>query len=241
MRGKRRGPAAYRDGQNVIHEAATGRLVYLPPEASEVPSLMHQLVGWMHQAERDRTPVVLVAALAHYQFVTIHPYYDGNGRTARLLATFLLHRGGYGLGGIFSLEEYHSRDIEAYYRALEVGGHHNYYMGRSEADLTDWIEYFVRTLTTVFEAAKEEALKHAGASISSEPEELRRLNHRTKTVLSLFARQEQITSAEVAMALGLSERMARWCLSEWVQDGWLVVSNPSRRACRYALREDLRP
>ncbi len=240
VRGKRSGAAAYRDGQNVIHDAATGRLVYLPPEASDVPALMHQLLRWMHQAERERTPVVLVAALAHYQFVTIHPYYDGNGRTARLLATFVLHRGGYGLGGIFSLEEYHSRDIEAYYRALEVVDNHNYYEGRAEADLTDWVQYFVQTLATVFEAAEREALKYADTPVISEPEELRRLNHRAKTVLALFARQEHITSAEVATVLGLSERMARVCLSEWVQEGWMVVSNPSRRARRYGLREDLR-
>ena len=51
----------------------------------------------------------LIAGLLHYQFVTIHPYYDGNGRTARLLATFMLHRGGYGLQGLFSLEEFHAR------------------------------------------------------------------------------------------------------------------------------------
>jgi Fic family protein len=240
IRGKRSGPAAYRDGQNIIRDSATGRIVYMPPEASDVPDLMHRMVKWIQQAEIDQVPVVLVAALAHYQFVTIHPYYDGNGRTARLLATFILHRGGYGLGGIFSLEEYHSRDIEAYYNALDVGEHHNYYMGRAEADLTGWVEYFVDTLSTVFETAKQEALKYAGAPVASEPEELRRLDYRAKTVLALFSRQEQITSADVATALGLSERMARVLLTEWVSEGWIVVANPSRRARRYALREDIR-
>jgi Fic family protein len=240
IRGKRSGPAAYRDGQNVIRDSASGRIVYMPPEASDVPGLMGNMVGWIHQATADQLPVVLVAALAHYQFVTIHPYYDGNGRTARLLATFILHRGGYGLGGIFSLEEYHSRDIEAYYNALEVGEHHNYYMGRAEADLTGWIEYFVNTLSTVFTAAQQEALKYAGAPAIAEPEELRRLDYRARTVLALFSQQEEITSAEVAAALGLSERMARVLLTGWVSAGWLIVSNPSRRARRYALNENIR-
>ncbi len=239
IRGKRSGPAAYREGQNVIRDSASGRIVYMPPEASAVPDLMGRLVRWILQAESNQVPVALVAALAHYQFVTIHPYYDGNGRTARLLATFLLHRGGFGLGGIFSLEEYHSRDIEAYYGALDVGGHHNYYMGRADADLTGWVEYFVRTLSTVFETAKQEALKRAGSIVGSEPEELRRLDYRAKTVLALFSQQEQITSADVAVALGLSERMARVCLSEWVRQGWIVISNSSRRSRRYALREDI--
>ncbi len=239
INGKRSGPAAYRDGQNVIRDSSTGGIVYMPPEASDVPGLMAEMVRWIRQSEAARSPVVLVAALAHYQFVTIHPYYDGNGRTARLLATFILHTGGYGLGGILSLEEYHSRDIEAYYSALEVGGHHNYYMGRNNADLTSWIEYFVETLSTALEAVKKEALKYSGSTLVSEPEELRRLDYRAKTVLALFARQEQITSVDVAVALGLSERMARISLSEWVSDGWIVVTNPSRRSRRYGLREDL--
>lgn len=240
INGKRSGAAAYRDGQNVIRDSVTGRIVYMPPEASDVSKLMGEMVGWVHHAEADAIPVVFVAALAHYQFVTIHPYYDGNGRTARLLATFILHRGGYGLGGIFSLEEYHSRDIAAYYEALDVVEHHNYYMGRADADLTGWVEYFTSTLSTVFEAAKQEAMKFAGSTAALEPEELRRLDYRAKSVLALFSRQEEIASADVAVALGLSERMARVLLSEWVGQGWIVVSNPSRRSRKYALRTDIR-
>jgi hypothetical protein len=49
-----------------------------------------------------------------------------------------------------------------------------------------------------------------------------------------------ITSADVAVALGLSERMARVLLSEWVRHGWIIVFNPSRRARKYALRENIR-
>jgi Fic family protein len=93
----------------------------------------------------------------HYQFAAIHPYYDGNGRTARLLATFILHMGGYNLNGFFSLEEHHARELEEYYHALSIHPHHNYYEGRAEADLTGWVEYFIRTLADVFTFAKKEA------------------------------------------------------------------------------------
>jgi Fic family protein len=95
-------------------------LIYLPPEAKDVPDLMASLVQWANEAERSGLPAPLIAAMVHYQFVTIHPYYDGNGRTARLLATFILHKGGYGLGGFFSLEEHYARDLLGYYRALTV-------------------------------------------------------------------------------------------------------------------------
>jgi Fic family protein len=240
IHGKRAKAASYRTGQNAIRDSATGVLVYLPPEASDVPALMAAMVNWIHQAERETISPVVIAGLAHYQFVTIHPYYDGNGRTARLLATFLLHRGGYGLRGLFSLEEHHSRDIMAYYHALEAGGHHNYYMGRADADLTGWLEYFVSTVSAVFEAAKQEALKHAEAVPAPEPDQLRRLDRRARLVLALFLHQEHITSGEVAQTLGLSERMARVLLAEWLAAGWLTLADPSRKGRKYALVDDFR-
>ncbi len=118
--GPRAKPTPYREGQNAIKNSSTGALIYLPPEAEDVPSLMASLVAWAAEAERSGLPAPLIAGLVHYQFVTIHPYYDGNGRTARLLATFILHKGGYGLNGFFSLEEHHARDLPGYYQALEA-------------------------------------------------------------------------------------------------------------------------
>jgi len=159
--GARAKPTPYRDGQNAIRDSASGTIIYLPPEARDVPTLMAELAEWVTRAEKEGLPVPLIAGLAHYQFVTIHPYYDGNGRTARLLATFILHRGGYGLNGFFSLEEHHARDLEGYYRSLAVHPHHNYYEGRCDADLTPWLEYFAITLAGVFTAAKDEALRYS--------------------------------------------------------------------------------
>jgi len=240
MGGRRAAPRPYRTGQNAIRDSVTGALVYLPPEASDVPNLMREMCAWIRSAEKEGVQPVIIAGLAHYQFVTVHPYYDGNGRTARLLATFILHRGGYGLGGIYSLEEYHSRDVQAYYRALDVGGHHNYYFGRADADLTGWLNYFVGTLAEVFESARQEAAQYARSGLTVEPDGLRRLDHRARTVLALFVRREHITSADVAVALGLSERMARVLVAAWVSDGWLVVADSSRRARKYSLSERFR-
>lgn len=201
--GRRAKPTPYRDGQNVIRDSINGGIVYLPPEAVDVSGLMAELVNWVNQAEKEKIPVPLIAGLAHYQFVTIHPYYDGNGRTARLLATFLLHRGGYGLNGFFSLEEYHARELEVYYGALAVHPHHNYYEGRAEADISKWLSYFVGLLADVFHVAKEEALSLQNAPTILEPENLRHLDHRARMVLGLFAKQDTITANEVAELLGL--------------------------------------
>ncbi len=235
--GARAKPTPYRDGQNAIRDSASGAIIYLPPEARDVPALMAALVEWVTGAEKEGLPVPLIAGLAHYQFVTIHPYYDGNGRTARLLATFILHRCGYGLNGFFSLEEHHARDLEGYYRSLAVHPHHNYYEGRCDADLTPWLEYFAITLAGVFTSAKDEALRYSARGVPAEPEELRRLDHRARTVLALFTKAEQVSTSQVAATLGLSERMTRMLLNTWVKDGWLVIANLSNRKRTYGLSE----
>lgn len=228
-------PTPYRDGQNVIRDSATGAIVYLPPEAKDVPALMAEMVRWAQEAEKEGLPVPLIAALVHYQLVTIHPYYDGNGRTARLLATFILQRGGYGLNGLICLEELHSQDLEGYYRALATHPHHNYYEGREEADLTLWLEYFIETTARVFRMAKDEALRSAREGVPPEPEELRRLNPRARAILALFSKRELIKTSDVAEALGLSDRMARVLIRGWVEDGWLAVADPSKRGRSYEL------
>ena len=108
----------YRDNQNAIYDSETGAKIYLPPEAKDVPEMMQDFCQWVQNA--GNLPVPLVAGIVHYQFVTIHPYYDGNGRTARLLTSFVMRKGGYGLKGIYSLEEYYAKDLIRYYDALQT-------------------------------------------------------------------------------------------------------------------------
>lgn len=233
--GPRAKPTPYRDGQNAIRDSVSGALVYLPPEARDVPTLMAQLVRWVREAEATGLPVPLIAALTHYQCVTVHPYYDGNGRTARLLATYVLQRGGYGLQGFFSLEEHHARDLDAYYHALASHPHYNYYEGRATTDLTPWLTYFCRLLGRVFAQAQEEFLACAREGLPMEPEALRRLDQRARRVLALFTQHETITTAMVATILGLSPRAARALIATWVTDGWLQPATTAKKSRAYQL------
>jgi len=114
-------PTPYRDGQKVMRDSRSRAFVYMPPEASDVPVLMSGMVEWVNRSLSEEIPCPIVAGLAHYQFATIHPYFDGNGRTTRLLTTLILHLGGYDLKGLYSLETYFARNLRAYYAALTVG------------------------------------------------------------------------------------------------------------------------
>lgn len=231
----RRKPTPYREQQNVIRDSASRRLVYMPPEHTDVGPMMADLLQWIAEQERAQLTTPILAALAHYQFVTIHPFMDGNGRTARLLATWLLHRGGFGLRGFYSLEEFHARDLPAYYAALATHPEHNYYMGRADVDLTPWVDYFVGGVARVFQIARDEALRQAARQVGTEPAEIRRLDGRARRVLSLFARQEVVTATEVAALLPIGDRAVRGLLGQWVAGGFLEIANPSNRARSYRL------
>lgn len=230
-------PSEYRDGQNVIRDSYTHSIVYLPPEAHDVPQLMKELLVWLQQTEDDQIPCPLQAGIAHYQYATIHPYYDGNGRTARLLTSWILHHCGYGLKGIYSLEDYYAQDLQAYYKALSKGPSHNYYFGRAEADITPWLEYFIKGMAASFEKVRNRAAAEHKKDTSAP---LRSLDPKQRKVVALFQKQHSITSKDVQELFHLTARTARaWCLS-WVSEGFLSIENPSNKKRTYTLASNYR-
>jgi Fic family protein len=236
--GKRARATPYRDGQNVIRDSAGG-IVYLPPEAKDVPLLMKELVKWIREGEND-LPVPVIAGIAHYQFVTIHPFFDGNGRAARALATWILYRGGYDLGRFYSLEEFYSQDLQGYYEALMTHPYHNYYDGRASADITPWLAYFLRGMAGIFASVAQEVRSHAVQGNEIDELLLRKLDRRGRIVLGLFTKQEEITSNDVARVLGLSVRQARELIHGWVEVGWLETSQTAPKVRRYRLAAEYR-
>lgn len=178
-------PDPYRDGQNVIREGASGAIVYLPPEAPDVPGLMADLFTWITgQLGGHELPAPIVADVTHYQHATVHPYYDGNGRATRLLATLVLHRAGYGLKGIYSLDQHYARELAAYYKALTVGPSHNYYLGRAEADITGFIDFFCQSMADALGAVRARATE-AAATGAGRVNSLRCPSMTTSTVPSI--------------------------------------------------------
>lgn len=231
-------PTPYRDAQNVIRDSGDGHMVYMPPEAKEVPTLMRELVEWINdEIEQQRLPVPVIAALAHYQFATIHPYYDGNGRTARLLATVILHRRGYGLKGIYSLEEYYARNLRNYYDALSVGPSHNYHLGRAEADVSGFLQYFCEGMAEAFSKVRAQAESVGGGAHGDKGELMRELRPLQRQALGLFVRSKIVTAGELAEYLGLGPRQGRELCTKWVDEGFLVVENPSKKARSYRLAQ----
>lgn len=227
---------AYRDGQNIIRDSRSGTTIYMPPEATDVPQLMKDLLGWINeQLLRQNWPVPIIAAIAHYQFATIHPYYDGNGRTARLLTTLILHKSGYGLKGIYSLDEYYARNLQGYYKALTVGPSHNYYRGRAEADITGFVDYFCLGMAEAFASVRTQATKAATRGARDASPTLRALEPRERKLLELFRAQQTATAADIARHLALSPRSLPPVIKQWIERGFLIVHQPSRKSRSYRL------
>ena len=113
-------------------------VVNAPPDSNEVPGLVKNLLEWLNKS-REVHPIIR-AGLFHYQFETIHPFTDGNGRTGRLLTLLHLYQSAWDFKKILVLEDYYNRDRKKYYQALQTG---KTYKSRQRADLTKWLEYFV--------------------------------------------------------------------------------------------------
>ena len=228
-------PTPYRDGQNVIRDSRSSGIVYMPPTAKDVPVLMRNLVAWINA--HDEWPIPITAAITHYQFATIHPYYDGNGRTARLLTTLALHLGGYDLKGLYALEEYYARNLRGYYAALTIGPSHNYYEGRAEADITGWVAYFIEGMAHSFEKVRDQAISEAGRGSRDQSRLLRSLDARQRKALVLFERSKEITAREIGELFNCKPRSTSLLCQRWVEEGFLEIANPARKSRKYRLSD----
>jgi Fic family protein len=145
VRGGAAQPGSYRTIQNFVANSRTREVIYTPPPPVEVPPLMRELVEWL-RADTDIHPV-LVAGIAQFQLVHVHPFVDRNGRTSRLLSTLCLYRSGYDFKRLFTLSEFYDRDRSAFYAALQR-------VREQGMDLTYWLEFFVAGLAAQMEEVK---------------------------------------------------------------------------------------
>lgn len=133
-----------------ISDPKQQEILYTAPPAKKVIGLINDLIGWLNRAEKEEINPVIVAGVIHQEIAAIHPFADGNGRTARAFATLVLYRRGYDFRRLFALEDYYNRDREGYYQAINIGK--NYETRR--VDLTTWLEYFIEGFKEEIDAVK---------------------------------------------------------------------------------------
>ncbi|MDE7161991.1 MAG: Fic family protein, partial [Anaeroplasmataceae bacterium] len=201
-----------------VWDQKTGNPEYIPPEYSEISALLNELVEYINTS--DDHPI-LKAAVAHYQLVTIHPFEDGNGRTARILSNYVLSYYGYGFKDVGSLEEYFAYDMDEYYSSLQMGLPVNYYEGRNNPPHPEiWIKYFLK----IFSLYANRVL-HIAINGTKEDYHIResQLSNKSKLFLEYLKKHKimRFTPIELSKALGITNRtIINWC-SELSKNGFL--------------------
>lgn len=130
----------YREQQNAIYNAS-GWIVFMPPEWKDIPKLMDDLLNFIN-TKKEVSPLIRAGILHHY-FVIIHPFVDGNWRTARALTQLFLYQNWFNTKKYFSLEEYYDNDLNNYYKAINIWT--NFYTSLEKwIDSTYFLEYFLK-------------------------------------------------------------------------------------------------
>ncbi len=143
-RGSALNPGEFRTSQNWIGGRRPGTAMYVPPPPGAVPECMGDLERFLHATD-DGLPVLVRAGLAHVQFESIHPFLDGNGRTGRLLITFLLCHAGILKDPLLYLSLYFKQHRSDYYQLLNAM--------RDKGDWEDWLDFFLEGVQETAEGA----------------------------------------------------------------------------------------
>lgn len=157
VRGKNKQPGEFRTSQNWIGGSNINDAVFVPPPFAKIPELMSDIEMFIHNP-KTLLPDLLKIAIIHYQFETIHPFNDGNGRTGRLLITLYLVSKGLLKCPVLYMSDYLERHRNSYYSSITKV--------RSENDITQWLCFFlqgiietaekgVNTFNSILELEKE--------------------------------------------------------------------------------------
>jgi Fic family protein len=233
VRGKHKQPGAFRNSQNWIGGASLKDAVFIPPHHERVPELMGDLEKFLHK-EDINTPPLIRAGIAHYQFETIHPFLDGNGRLGRLLITLYLVSNQLLAKPSLYLSDFINRNKGLYYDNLTAV--------RRSNDLNQWLRFFLVGIRETAEDAVKTFRQILALIADIENERLPKLGRRStlgKELLHILYQQPVMSPQKMAEALGVNPSTANRLIELFVQQGILVERTGQKRNRLFEFREYL--
>lgn len=232
VRGAHKAPGEFRKTQNWIGGATIDDAVFIPPAPGSVPELMSDLERFVHD-ESILLPDLLKIALIHYQFETIHPFLDGNGRVGRLMIPLYLVDRGILKRPILYISDFLERNRSLYYD--------NLMRVREKNDLDQWFRFF---LTGVIETARKGIATFDGIlKLQRDVDErVRQLGRRAgiaATVIHQLYQRPLINAAGVSRVAGVSMPTAYKLIEDLERIGILREMTGERRGRTYLFQEYL--
>jgi Fic family protein len=205
---------AWRDGKAVVFDHLAGKVMHEGPPKEEVEPRMIGLFEWLNRKLDAGDPPFVVAGAAHYAITDVHPFADGNGRTARLFQAALLMHANVLPGRMFSFERYYAEDRPAYYAALRS-------VRERTLNMEQWLDYFLRGLAEEYERVAATVVDLSSLMPGgSAALRLSAGQERALTALRLQGRRE-FTRREYEDAAKVSRSTAGQDLSDLVRHGLL--------------------
>lgn len=215
VRGENKTPGEFRISQNWIGGSGLNDAAFIPPHQSEVPELMGDLEMFWHN-ENINVPELVRIALSHYQFETIHPFLDGNGRIGWLLITLYLVNKGLLRKPSLYLSHFFERNRGSYYDALT--------RVRQSNDVTHWVRFFLNAVIETANKGKEtfERILVLRQEIDALTLSYGKRAENVQILMRSLYRRPAITANEAAKLLDVSHQAAFALLKKMVSDSILI-------------------
>lgn len=190
-----------RDRRVYVGNRYTGEVIFEPPPVNQVSILVKDFLDWFNSAEIEEIDTVLFAGITHYEIVRIHPFIDGNGRTARIMAALIFSKKGFDTKKFFTLDDYYDQNRRSYYDALKN-------VNQDTLDLTEWLEYFTEGVATIIKAVKDKVIGLSkGVKILKDKGQIA-LSERQMKIVEYIINNNKITSGQIAKMFAITRQAA---------------------------------
>lgn len=187
------------------------------PDSKKAPYLISNLLSWLKKGKKEGLHPIIIAGVLHLEFVSIHPFTDGNGRVARLLTQLFLYRAGWDFRKIIVLDDYYNRDRMSYYNAEHMEEGKEYVQGR---DVTHWLEYFTTGFLVEARKALEKIQSIGFGKVSKKSDQIF-LDRDEIEIMDFLTTTGRITSDDISDILPIAKRTGQLKLKKLIDKGLL--------------------